>query len=272
MLAARRFRRLACAAILIPALALTGCSGVRKAIDRINNSAASYTDLQNFIQSELTTKFHRSVRSVSCTPHVQQVVPSSTAHLTCVVRFTDGTGYTTPAAIIDSSTDPDIATESFRFGDPPVIDITTAPLPAPTVHLAAGSPRSLFALRNLTRVYRLLKSRFPHYLFIQLAIYPGELEAVLASPGGQARLVRFTGRLIAGPLVSFSGSRNGIDFAQFSPAVIARLNRRISSPISRFVLTTALAHGNSGWTIDPEPGGRRYRALVDGSHLVALPG
>ena len=55
--------------------------------------------------------------------------------MTCAVVFTEGTSYTTPAKIIDPSTDPDIATESFSFGDPPTIDITTAPLPSPTVAL-----------------------------------------------------------------------------------------------------------------------------------------
>ena len=125
---------------LVLAVVASGCSSVRKAIVNANNSAASYNDLQGFIKDQLTTKFDRSVRSVSCTPHVQQVLPGDTANLTCVVVFTDGTSYTTPASITDPSTDPDIATESFSFNDPPDIDITTAPLPSPAVTLAATSP------------------------------------------------------------------------------------------------------------------------------------
>jgi hypothetical protein len=35
------------------------------------------------------------------------------------VVFTDGASYDTPATITDPSTDPDIATESFSFNDPP---------------------------------------------------------------------------------------------------------------------------------------------------------
>jgi hypothetical protein len=45
------------------------------------------------------------------------------------VVFTDGTSYTTAATITDPSTDPDIATESFSFTDPPAIDSTTTPTP-----------------------------------------------------------------------------------------------------------------------------------------------
>ena len=109
--------------VLAPAIGLaTGCSGVRKAIDTANASAASYSDLQGFIRDQLTTKFSRSVRSVSCTPHVDQVLPGDSANLTCAVVFTDGTSYDTPATITDPSTDPDIATESFSFDDPPAIE------------------------------------------------------------------------------------------------------------------------------------------------------
>jgi hypothetical protein len=124
--AARRL--LVASVVLAPAIGLaTGCSGVRKAIDNANASAAAYSDLQGFIRDQLTTKFSRSVRSVSCTPHVDQVLPGDTANLTCAVVFTDGTSYSTPATITDPSTDPDIATESFSFNVPPAIDITTAP-------------------------------------------------------------------------------------------------------------------------------------------------
>jgi hypothetical protein len=66
-------RRLLVVPATILALAIglaTGCGSVRKAIDNVNNSAAAYSDLRGFIRDQLTTKFGRSVRSVSCTPHV----------------------------------------------------------------------------------------------------------------------------------------------------------------------------------------------------------
>jgi hypothetical protein len=137
-------RLLVASAVLAPAIGLaTGCSGVRKAIDNANASAAAYSDLQGFIRDQLTTKFSRSVRSVSCTPHVDQVLPGDTANLTCAVVFTDGTSYSIPATITDPSTDPDIATESFSFNDPPTIDITTAPAstsPSSSRERSSGSP------------------------------------------------------------------------------------------------------------------------------------
>jgi hypothetical protein len=108
-------------AVLALALLATGCSSVRNAIHNANVSAAASTDLQGFIRDKLTTKFGRSVRSVSCTPYVQEVLPGDTANLSCVVVFTDGTSYTTAATITDPSTDPDIATESFSFTDPPPV-------------------------------------------------------------------------------------------------------------------------------------------------------
>jgi len=132
--AAARRLLLVSVVVLAPTIGLAaGCSSVRKAIDNANASAAAYSDLQGFIRDQLTTKFSRSVRSVSCTPHVDQVLPGDTADLTCAVVFTDGTSYVTPAKITDPSTDPDIATESFSFNDPPALDITTAPLPSQLV-------------------------------------------------------------------------------------------------------------------------------------------
>ena len=188
--------------VLTPTIGLaTGCSSVRKAIDNANASAAAYSDLQGFIRDQLTTKFSRSVRSVSCTPHVDQVLPGDTADLTCAVVFTDGTSYATPAKITDPSTDPDIATESFSFNDPPAIDITTAPLPSPAVTLAATSPDSLLLAGNLAPVLSKLTARFGSQdLIVQMAIYPGELEAVIAGNNGEARAVTatYTGALTVG--------------------------------------------------------------------------
>ena len=262
--------------VLAPALGLaTGCSGVRKAIDNANSSAAAYSDLQGFIRDQLTTKFSRSVRSVSCTPHVDQVLPGNTADLTCAVVFTDGTSYDTPAKITDPSTDPDIATDSFSFNDPPAIDITTAPLPGPSVALAATSPDSLLLAGNLTRVLSKLTARFGRQdLIVQMAIYPGEVEAVIAGSNGEARAVTatYTGAQAVGSLAAFQGPRNGIDFSQLVPRVIQQLTELITAKgkvrlgsISRFVLTNSLPGGNSGWTIYLTSGSTRFQALVLGN-------
>jgi hypothetical protein len=269
-------RRLLVVSVLVfaPALGLaTGCGGVRKA--NANVSAAAYSDLQGFIRDQLTTKFSRSVRSVSCTPHVDQVQPGDTADLMCAVVFTDGTSYTTAAKITDPSTDPDIATESFSFTDPPTIDITTAPLPSPAVALAATSPDSLLLAGNLARVVSKLTARFGSQdLIVQMAIYPGEVEAVIAGSNGEARAVTatYTGALTAGSLAAFQGPRNGIDFSQLVPAVIQRLTELITTQgkvrlasISRFVLTNSLPGGNSGWTIYLTSGSTRFQTLVLGN-------
>ncbi len=261
---------------LAPAIGLAaGCGSVRKAIDDANASAAAYSDLQGFIRGQLTTKFSRSVRSVSCTPHVDQVLPGDTADLTCAVVFTDGTSYATPATITDPSTDPDTATESFSFNDPPAIDITTAPLPSPAVTLAATSPGSLLLAGNLAPVLSKLTARLGRRdLIVQLAIYPGELEAVIAGNNGQARAVTatYTGALTAGSPAAFAGPRNGIGFSQLVPGVIQRLTELITTKgkvrlgrISRFVLTNSLPGGNSGWTIYLTSGTTRFQALVHGT-------
>jgi len=271
--AARRL--LVASVVLAPAIGLaTGCSGVRKAIDNANASAAAYSDLQGFIRDQLTTKFSRSVRSVSCSPHVDQVLPGDTANLTCAVVFSDGTSYSTPATITDPSTDPDIATESFSFSDPPAIDITTAPLPSPAVALAATSPDSLLLAGNLASVLGKLTARFgTQDLIVQMAIYPGEIEAVIAGSNGEARAVTatYTGALTVGPLTAFEGPRNGIDFSQVVPGAIQRLTELITTKgkvrlasISRFALTNSLPGGNSGWTIYLTSGSTRFRALVLG--------
>jgi hypothetical protein len=202
------------------------------------------------------------------------VLPGDTANLTCVVAFTDGTSYTTPATITDPSNDPDIATESYSFTDPPAIDITTAPLPSPAVTLAATSPRSLLLAGNLAPVIRKLIARFGRQdLIVQLAIYPGELEAVIAGNDGQARAasVTYAGALAVGSLVPFSGSRDGIDFSQLVPGVVQQLTELITTKgkvapgsISRFVLDNSLPGGNSGWTVYLTSGSTGFQDLLLG--------
>lgn len=258
---------------------LGGCGGLKKSIDRINRENESYSGLQSFMRDELTTKFHRSVRSVSCTPHVDQVLPGSSANLTCVVRFTDGTSYTAPATITDPSNDPDTAVNHFSFQDPPPIDITKAPLPKPTVTLAATSSASLLRAHGLAQAIQRLSARIGrHDLLIQLAIYPGELVAVVAGSGGEAHLVTasYSGQLTVGPAVPFNGSRSGISLGQLVPAVIQRLTREIAAKggvplagIGRFVLTTRPGD-NAGWEIYPTSGSRHFQALILGEHLTMI--
>jgi hypothetical protein len=273
--------RLVCAAAAGLALAglLAGCSSLRKTIDRINREASSSGGLESVIQDELTTKFHRSVRSVSCTPYTDQVLPGDTAQLSCLVRFSNGTSYRAAATITDPSNDPDIAVNNYSFEDPPGADITTAPLSGPTVVLTATSPGSLFAAHNLAAAIKRLTARVGgHDLIIQLALYPGELEAVIGA-NGEARLVSVTysGALKVGPQASFTGSRSGIVFSQLVPGVIQRLTKLVAARggvpvarIDRFVLTNSLPHGDSGWNIYPTSGSTRFQSLVLGDHLVMI--
>src|SRR5262249_60470537 len=99
------------------------------------------------------------------------------------------------------------------FQDPPPIDITKAPLPKLTVTLAATSSASLLRAHNLAQVLRRLTAAIGrHDLFIQLAISPGELEAVVAGSGGEAHLVTasYPGQLKAGPAGPVTGPRGAI--------------------------------------------------------------
>lgn len=209
---ARRIRFARSGALgLILVVLLAGCSlsHIKKSIDKINRENSATGSLESFIQNELTSKFHKSVRSVSCAPYVDEVLQQDTAHMTCKVRFTDGTGYTTPGTVYDPSTDPDYNTYTYSFDDPPGVDITKAPLPGPILNLPANSPHSLFLARNLTPVVKTLVSHFgSHDLILQMAIYPGEVEAVIAASGGKAWLATATyyNTLKAGKQTSFSGS------------------------------------------------------------------
>lgn len=59
----------------------------------------AYVSLQNAMKSYITTKDHRPVSSVACTPHVHDTEREETAHLRCVVDFSNGTSYTANAVI-----------------------------------------------------------------------------------------------------------------------------------------------------------------------------
>ncbi|HEV2374771.1 MAG TPA: hypothetical protein VGS19_21735 [Streptosporangiaceae bacterium] len=258
---------------------LAGCSSLQKSIDRINHAASATGSLETSIQETLSSKFHRSVRSVSCSPYVDQVLQEDMARFTCVVRFTDGTSYTTPGTVTDPSNDPDTIWYNYSFNDPPGIDITTAPLPGPTVALAAGSSASLFNAQNLTAVVKRLTARFgTQDLILQAAVYPGEVEAVIGA-NGKAWLVSVTysGDLKVGAPTSFSGSRNGIAFSQLIPSAIQHMTQLIVakgavplSRIDRFVLVNSLPGGNAGWNITLTSGSTRFQSLVLGDHLVMI--
>ncbi|MFE3056382.1 hypothetical protein [Nocardia sp. NPDC059239] len=59
----------------------------------------AYVALQNAMKENITAKDHRPVQSVSCEPHVHDTMREETAHLKCVVVFTDGSSYTANAVI-----------------------------------------------------------------------------------------------------------------------------------------------------------------------------
>jgi hypothetical protein len=59
----------------------------------------AYVALQSAMKSYITSHDHRPVSSVSCTPHVHDTEREETAHLRCVVDFTDGTSYMANAII-----------------------------------------------------------------------------------------------------------------------------------------------------------------------------
>ena len=142
-----------------------------------------------------------------------------------------------------------------------------------------GSHVSLFDARNLEPVLKRLAARFgSHDLIVQLALYPGELEAVIATNGtAWAVTATHAGTLNAGKPTSFSGSRSGIVFSQLVPGVIQRLTERITvrgrvplSHLDRFVLTNSLPGGDSGWNIYLTSGTPRFQARVLGDHLEII--
>lgn len=84
--AARRWWR---PGVIVPLVVAVGCGP----------NTDAYVSLQNAMKSHITQKDGRPVDSVSCTPHVHDTVREETAHLRCVVMFTDGSSYTANAVI-----------------------------------------------------------------------------------------------------------------------------------------------------------------------------
>jgi hypothetical protein len=246
-------------------------------VSACSDPGAAYLETQSSIQSTLTSE-HLPVRAVTCTPQVGQLAwTDPPAHLQCIVRFKSGASYTTPATVQPVVDQPDALT----WNGPPAsigqIDLTRAPLPSPSSSLGAASAGSFFYARNLRPVLAALDRRFAGQSVVQLALYPGELEAVIANDNSQARLVTVnaTGKLSVGPLSSFNGSRNAIYPTQLNPAVFQRLASLIArrggvatKRLARFVL---YFHGqNAGWNIYPLSGEIRFQSLLIGNALKAI--
>lgn len=236
----------------------------------------AYLELQSSIQGTLTRE-GLSVSWVACKPHVGQLAWSDPpAHLTCFIRFKDGSSYATPATVQPVVDQPDMLT----WNGPPAgmgqIDITRAPLPVPSLSVAATSPTSLFYRRNLSPIVQALAKRFRGQSIVQLAIYPGELEAVIANEG-EARLVTAGagGQLGVSSPSAFSGPRKSIFTEQLRASVPELLAHRISQAdgvsttrLARFVLR--LGRENARWEIYALAGSTRFEALLDGEGLEAI--
>jgi hypothetical protein len=171
--------------------------------------------------------------------------------------------------------------DAITWDNPPdnrgVIDITKAPLPVPTSLRSATSAESLFETANLTPVVKALNARFHNQSIVQLAVYPGELQAVIINNQGIARLVTTTpqGALKLGTPLGIKGSRTTIYPSQIVPSAVKQLARLISSHgglplgrISRFVLT--MRGGDAYWDIYPVSGRIRFEALIDGTSPIVI--
>ena len=258
--------RYAVAAALLTLLA--GCS---------LDPTPAYVSLQNSIMRSIIRDDQRAVQSVACSPHVKDVsYEDGVVHLHCVVRFTNGTSYSTEATIEARSYQ--VSGWDFTFDEPgPAHDITTAPLPRPAPTIVAADPASLFYARNLRTVMKALAARFAtNQLILNMAVYPGELEAVMGADG-QAQLVTVhpSGALTVGPPTRFVGQRRGITVSQLNPGVPQRLAqliaRRAHVPINeldRFVL------GSEGdlaiWKIYTSRGQTRFQAHLQGDSLEEI--
>ncbi len=259
---------LALSGVVVELLLVAGCS----------SGTPAYVELQDSIKRSIIRDDQRPVRSVACTPQVQDVsYADGVVHLHCVVAFTTGSWYTTAASIEARSYQ--VAGYNFEFDEPGPIDITTAPLPQPQVSLGATSAGSLYYARNLAPVVHEIWSRFPgKRLILSMALYPGELEAVIGSTG-EAQLVTAhpSGAMTVGPQTQFDGERSGIEFSQVNPVVPQQLARTIAarggvpiSSINRFVLS--FAGEDAFWRIYPASGSVHFRAHIQGDSLERISG
>ncbi len=248
-------------------LLLGGCGG---------GNTPAYVLLQNSIQQTVGKEYGEPpVGSVACTPHVGDVAyGQGVAHLSCIIRFKNGSTFATSATIEARSFQ--VSGYNFTFDSPPAKNAPTA-LPTPAVQRSPTAPESLFRSRNLARALKAVAAQFAsNQLILSLAIYPGELEAVVGADG-QAQLVTetATGAPKLGPLESFSGTLNGISISQLDPAVPERLTELIAtragvptSHLERFVLVF-LPGGLVGWNI-PTTGKTRFQAHLQGDSLEEI--
>ncbi len=259
---------LAIAVAVLGAALLAGCG---------SGGTPVYQVLQNSIKQTITNDDRRPVSSVSCSPPLQDVsYQQGIVNVTCLVRFKDGTFYSTQASIEARSYQ--VSGWHFEFDEPGPLDITTAPLPRPGVSIPATSADSLFYTRNLRPAVNALAARFKHQLILSLALYPGALEAVVGA-NGQAQLAtaHATGRLTVGPPTTFDGERNGITVSQLKPAVPQHLARLIStrggvptSMLDHFLLS--FHGGYAFWDIYTKNGVAEYTSHLLGDSLKQITG
>jgi hypothetical protein len=158
------------------------------------------------------------------------------------------------------------------------VDVTRAPLPRPTgaaATIGPGSGSSLFRQANLARALGALTNRFgADGDIVALAIYPGQLDVVMADGLGNARLVTEgpTAALHVGQAVPFEGSRQAIGVSQVRADVperladeIAKLGGVPTAALDRFVLD--LSGPLAAWQILPLRGDGRFAATLTGQHL-----
>jgi hypothetical protein len=258
-------------------VARAGALAVTALLAGCSSETPAYVKLQDSIKSSIVQDDHRPVDSVACTPHVKSVsYGDGIVHLNCHVRLKDESAYDTRATIEARSYQ--VAGYRFGFDEPGPLDITRARLPRPRVPVPATSAQSLFFARNLRPVVKALAKRFGNDpLILSLALYPGELEAVIET-NGEARLVtaHTSGALTVGPATPFEGQRSGITISQLDPRVPQQLARRIAArggvPISGLdrLIMVLLPHNLAGWDIYPATGVDRFRAHIDGPSLEKI--
>jgi hypothetical protein len=172
-----------------------------------------------------------------------------------------------------------VAATATTSGSQPT-DITRAALPRPAgaAVIAATDSASLFRSSNLARVLNGLTHRFgPNENVVNLALYPGSLELVVADGNGHARLVSATaaGTPSIGDTVTFEGSRQAVNLSQLSPTVPQRLAREIQQrggvptrKLDRFELD--LSGGLAHWQVYPTSGSTHFKALLTGRSLIRI--
>jgi hypothetical protein len=99
---------------------LATAAAVVLAVAACGPNTDAYVALQNAMKSYITTNDHRPVSSVACTPHIHDTEREETAHLRCVVDFTNGTSYTANAVIQnENSGGTNNLPDSYTWDSPP---------------------------------------------------------------------------------------------------------------------------------------------------------